>query len=78
MPEADDRASAGTEFPFCHLEIATRDREGRVGDDGGLPLLLRERVDRNTRIPGELLKGKAAEFRTLNALLRLCRRKGAI
>jgi hypothetical protein len=77
MSEADARTRVREDYPFYYLDPATRDVEGFAGEDGGLPVLLRPRVERNSRVLKELAAEKDARFRTMNALIRACLRKGA-
>jgi hypothetical protein len=78
MSEPDAKARVREEFPFYYLDPATRDTEGFAGDDGALPIALRQRVNRNSRILKELAAEKDTRFRTMNALVRTCIRKGVI
>jgi hypothetical protein len=77
MSEEDAKVRVREEFPIYYLDPATRDAEGYAGDDGALPVVLRARVERNSRVLKELSAEKDARFRTMNALIRTCIRKGA-
>ena len=77
MSEPEAKARVREEFPFYYLDPAARDAEGFTGDDGALPVVLRKRVERNSRVLKELAADKEVQFRTMNALIRTCLRKGA-
>ena len=77
ISEPDAKVRVREEFPFYYLDPAARDTEGFTGDDGALPVVLRKRVERNSRVLKELAAEKDARFRTMNALIRACLRKGA-
>jgi hypothetical protein len=76
MSEADAKARVREEFPFYYLDPAARDTEDFTGDDCALPVVLRPRVERNSRVLKELAAEKDPRFRTMNALIRTCVRKG--
>jgi len=76
MSEPDAKARVREEFPFYYLDPATRDTEGFAGDDGALPIALRRRIERNSRVLKELAADKDVRFSTMNALIRTCLRKG--
>ena len=76
MPDADAKTRVREEFPFYYLDPALRDIEGFSGDDGALPIVLRQRVERNARVLKELAADKDARVRTMNGLIRVCLRKG--
>jgi hypothetical protein len=78
MSEADAKARVRQDYPFYYLDPATRDTEGFTGDDGGLPVVLRARVERSARVLKELSAEDPTRYRTMNALIRVCVRKGAI
>ena len=75
--EPEARARVRREFPFYYLNPADRDTEENSGDDGNLPVILRERVNRNARVIKPLMESEAERFRTMNALIRACIRKAA-
>jgi hypothetical protein len=75
--EPDARARVRREFPFYYLNPADRDAGEFSGDDANLPAILRERVTCNARIIKPLMEGEGERFRTMNALIRACIRKGA-
>jgi hypothetical protein len=77
MSEADARARVRKEYPFYYLDPATRDTDGFAGDNGALPIILRRRIERNSRILKELAAEPDVRFDTMNALIRTCLRKGA-
>jgi hypothetical protein len=77
MPESEAKQRIRKDFPIYYLDPADRDAEGYAGDDGALPVVLRQRVDRNARILKELMDEGGGDFRTMNALVRVCLRKGA-
>jgi hypothetical protein len=74
-PEARDRVRR--EFPLYYLNPDERDTGEYGGDDGNLPVILRERINRSARIIKPLMESEGARFRTMNALIRACLRKGA-
>jgi acyl-coenzyme A synthetase/AMP-(fatty) acid ligase len=76
-PEPEARARVRKEFPFYYLNPADRDTAEYHGDDGNLPVILRERVNRNARVIKPLMESEGERFRTMNALIRACVRKGA-
>jgi hypothetical protein len=76
--EPDARARVRREFPFYYLDPADRDTAEYSGDDGNLPVILRERVNRNAPVIKPLMESEGERFRTMNALIRTCVRKGAI
>jgi hypothetical protein len=76
--EADARARVRRDFPFYYLDPADRDAEGFAGEDGSLPVVLRERVTRNARTLKPLMESEGERFSTMNALIRVCLRKGAL
>lgn len=73
---ADAKARLREEYPFYYLDPAARDIEGFTGDNGALSVVLRRRVERNARVLKELAAEKDARFRSMNALIRTCLRKG--
>ena len=75
--EPEARARVRREFPFYYLNPADRDTGEYSGDDGNLPVILRERVNRNARVIKPLMESEAERFRTMNALIRTCIRKAA-
>ena len=75
--EPDAKVRVREEYPFYYLDPGARDTEGYAGDDGALPIVLRARIERNSRVLKELTAEKDARFRTMNALIRACLRKGA-
>lgn len=76
--EASARARVREDYPIYYLDPADRDTEGYDGDDGALPILLRHRVERNSRAIKELMADNRGRFRTMNALIRACLREGAV
>ncbi len=78
MSEAEAKARILKDYPIYYLDPANRDTEGYAGDDGALPIVLRGRVERGARLLKELMEEQGASFRTMNALVRLCARKGAL
>ena len=75
--EAEARDRVRREFPFYYLNPADRDAGEYTGDDANLPFILRERINRNARVIKPLMEGEGDRFRTMNALIRTCIRKGA-
>jgi hypothetical protein len=75
MSETDARARVRRDFPFYYLDPADRDIASCAGDDGNLPVILRERVNRNARILKPLLESEGSRFGSMNALIRSCIRK---
>jgi hypothetical protein len=75
--EPEARARVRREFPFYYLNPADRDTGEYSGDDGNLPAILRERVNRNARVIKPLMESEGERFRTMNAFIRVCVRKGA-
>jgi len=75
--EPDARARVRREFPFYYLNPADRDAEEYSGDDANLPVILRERINRNARVIKPLMESEGERFRTMNAFIRTCVRKGA-
>jgi hypothetical protein len=78
LPESEARARVRKEFPIYYLDPADRDAEGFAGDDGALPVVLRERVERGARALKQISAERDAEYRTMNALIRTCLRKEAL
>jgi hypothetical protein len=77
LPEPEAKTRIRKDFPFYYLDPVSRDAEGYAGDDGALPIVLRERVEGNARVLKELMEEKDAGYRSMNALIRVCLRKGA-
>ena len=75
--ELEARTRVRREFPFYYLDPADRDSGEYAGDDGSLPVVLRERVDANASIIKPLMESEGDRFRTMNALIRTCIRKSA-
>lgn len=75
--EPEARARVRREFPFYYLDPAERDAGEFTGDDANLPVVLRERVNGNARVIKPLMESEGERFRTMNALIRTCIRKGA-
>jgi len=78
MSAADAKAHIKREFPFFYVDPALRDEDTYVGDDGGLPIVLRERVNKWAPILKPIMVEKSGQFRTMNALVREFIRKGAM
>ena len=78
MSEDEAKARILRDYPIYYLDPATRDTPGYAGDDGALPIVLRERVERASRLLKELMEEKGDSFRTMNALVRECVRKGVL
>ena len=78
MSATDAKAHIKREFPFYYVDPALRDEDMYVGDDGGLPIVLRERVDKWAPILKPIMVEKSGQFRTMNALVREFIRKGAM
>ena len=78
MSAAEAKAHIKKEFPFYYVDPALRDEETYVGDDGGLPIVLRERVNKWAPILKPIMVEKSGQFRTMNALVREFIRKGAM
>jgi hypothetical protein len=76
--ESEARARIRKEFPFYYLDPADRDTGDYAGDDANLPVILRERVNRNARVIKPLMESEGERFQTMNALIRTCIRKGAL
>jgi len=76
MSAADAKAHIKKEFPFYYLDPELRDEDTYVGDDGGLPIVLRERVEKWAPVLKPIMVEKAGQFRTMNALVRQFIRKG--
>ena len=75
--EAEARDRVRREFPFYYLDPADRDADAYAGDDGNLPVILRARINGNARVIKPLMESEGDRFRTMNALIRTCIRKGA-
>lgn len=75
--EPEARARVRREFPFYYLDPADRDAGDYTGDDGNLPAILRERINRNARVIKPLMESEGDRFHTMNALIRTCIRKSA-
>ena len=78
MSAADAKAHVKKEFPFYYVDPALRDEETYVGDDGGLPMVMRERVNKWAPLLKPVMAEKSGQFRTMNALVREFIRKGAM
>ena len=78
MSAADAKAHIKKEFPFFYVDPSLRDEETYVGDDGGLPIVLRERVNKWAPLLKPVMAEKSGQFRTMNALVREFIRKGAM
>jgi hypothetical protein len=78
MSAADAKAYVKKDFPFYYVDPALRDEDTYVGDDGGLPIVLRERVNKWAPLLKPVMVEKSAQFRTMNALVREFIRKGAM
>jgi hypothetical protein len=78
MSAADAKAHVKREFPFYYLDPALRDEDEYVGDDGALPIVLRERVNNWAPVLKPIMVEKSGQFHTMNALVREFIRKGAM
>lgn len=78
MSAADAKARVKQDFPFYYVDPATRDEDTYGGDDGALPIVLRERVNKLAPLLKPVMVEKSGQFRTMNALVRECIRKGAM
>ena len=78
MSAEDAKARVKQDFPFYYVDPATRDEDNYRGDDGGLPIVLRERVNKWAPLLKPMMVEKSDEFRTMNALVRDFIRKGAL
>ena len=77
VSEPEARARVRREFPFYYLDPADREAGEYTGDDANLPVILRERINGNARVIKPLMESEGDRFRTMNALIRTCIRKGA-
>jgi hypothetical protein len=75
--ELEARARVRREFPFYYLDPAERDAGDYAGEDANLPVILRARINGNARVIKPLMESEGDRFRTMNALIRTCIRKGA-
>jgi hypothetical protein len=75
--EPEARARVRREFPFYYLDPAERDAGEYAGEDANLPVILRARINGNARVIKPLMESEGDRFRTMNALIRTCIRKGA-
>jgi hypothetical protein len=64
-------------FPLYYVDPAFRDEDTYVGDDAGLPIVLRERVNKWAPVLKPVMAEEPGQFRTMNALVRAFIRKGA-
>ena len=78
MSPEDAKARVKRDFPFYYVDPATRDQDTYGGDDGGLPIVLRERVNAWAPLLKPVMVEKSGRFRTMNALVRECIRKDAL
>jgi len=78
MSAADAKAFVKRDFPFYYVDPALRDEDTYVGDDAGLPIVLRERVNKWAPLLKPVMVEKSGQFRTMNALIREFIRKGAM
>ena len=78
MSAADAKARVKLDFPFYYVDPAVRDEADYGGDDGALPIVLRERVNTWAPLLKPVMEEKSGQFRTMNALVRECIRKGAM
>ena len=78
MSPAEAKAHIRKWFPIYYLDPATRDDEGYAGDDGALPVLLRDRVEKGASKLKALIADHYAHLKSMNALIRELMRKGAI
>jgi len=78
MSAEDAKARVKQDFPFYYVDPAFRDEDTYVGDDGGLPIVLRERVNKWAPLLKPVMVEKSDQFRTMNALVRVFIRKGAV
>jgi hypothetical protein len=78
MSAAEAKARVKLDFPFYYVDPAARDDGAYRGDDGALPIVLRERVNTWAPLLKPVMEEKSGQFRTMNALVRECIRKGAM
>jgi len=78
MSAADAKARVKREFPFYYADPATREEDTFVGDDAGLPIVLRERVNKGAPLLKAVMAEQPGRFRTMNALVREFIRTGAL
>jgi len=78
MSESAAKAHVKHEFPFYYLDPECREEDTYVGDDAGLPIVLRERVNRGSMLLKTVMVEKSGQFRTMNALVREFIRKGVL
>lgn len=78
MSSEDAKARVKQDFPFYYVDPETRDEDTYGGDDGGLPIVLRERVNKWAPLLKPVMVEKAGQFHSMNALVRECIRKGAM
>ena len=77
MSTADAKAQVKKDFPFFYIDPALRDEDSYAGDDGALPIVLRERVNNWAPLLKPVMLDKSDRFRTMNALVREFIRKSA-
>lgn len=70
MSTQDAKAAVKKDFPFYYVDPASRDEDTYVGDDAGLPIVLRERVEKCAHLLKPVMTDKSDQFRTMNALVR--------
>jgi len=78
LSAAEAKALVKKDFPFYYVDPATRDEDSYAGDDGGLPIVLRERVNKRAHLLKPVMADMSANYRTMNALVRAFIRKGAL
>jgi hypothetical protein len=78
MSAEDAKARVKQDFPFYYVDPANRDEDTYGGDDGALPIVLRERVNKWAPLLKPVMVDKSGQFRTMNALVRECIRKNAM
>jgi len=78
MSAEDAKALVKQDFPFYYVDPTTRDEDSYGGDDGSLPIVLRERVNTWAPLLKPVMVEKSGQFRTMNALVRECIRKRAM
>jgi hypothetical protein len=78
LSAAEAKAAVRRDFPFYYTDPATREDGGYVGDDAGLPIVLRERVNRRAHLLKPVMADLSAQYPTMNALVRQFIRKGTL
>ena len=78
MSAPDAKAAVKKDFPFYYTDPASRDEDNYAGDDAGLPIVLRERVNKRAHLLKPVMADMACQSRTMNALVREFIRKGVL